>query len=94
MNGSGVQAAFKAAKLECGIEKRITVHSLRHAYTTHLMELGMEMRLVQASLGHRKQLGKRLTALPVGIQNSREKRERMPYSIPTIACLVIIPMCT
>jgi integrase len=37
MDGSGVQAAFKAAKLECGIEKRITVHSLRHAYTTHLM---------------------------------------------------------
>ena len=29
------------------------VHSLRHAYTTHLMELGMEMRLVQGSLGHK-----------------------------------------
>jgi integrase/recombinase XerD len=53
MDGSGVQAAFKASKLECGIEKRITVHSLRHAYTTHLMELGMEMRLVQGSLGHK-----------------------------------------
>jgi integrase/recombinase XerD len=53
MDGSAVQAAFKASKLECGIEKRITVHSLRHAYTTHLMELGMEMRLVQGSLGHK-----------------------------------------
>lgn len=53
MDGSGVQAAFKASRLECGIEKRITVHSLRHAYTTHLMELGMEMRLVQGSLGHK-----------------------------------------
>ena len=30
-----------------------TVHSLRHTYTTHLMELGMEMRLVQGSLGHK-----------------------------------------
>jgi len=53
MEASGAQAAFKAARLECGIEKQITVHSLRHAYTTHLMELGMEMRLVQGSLGHK-----------------------------------------
>ena len=53
MDTSGVQAAFRAARLECGIERHITVHSLRHAYTTHLMELGMEMRLVQGSLGHK-----------------------------------------
>ena len=53
MDASGVQAAFKAARLECGIDKHMTVHSLRHAYTTHLMELGMEMRLVQGSLGHK-----------------------------------------
>jgi site-specific recombinase XerD len=31
MDASGVQAALKAARLECGIEKRLTVHSLRHA---------------------------------------------------------------
>jgi integrase/recombinase XerD len=53
MEASGAQAAFRAARLDCGIEKRITVHSLRHAYTTHLMELGMEMRMIQNSLGHK-----------------------------------------
>lgn len=47
-----MQAAFKAAKLEFRIQERIAVHSLRHAYTTQLMELGMDLRLVQGSLGH------------------------------------------
>ena len=36
MDASGVQAALRAARLDCGIQKKLTVHSLRHAYATHL----------------------------------------------------------
>ncbi len=49
---SGMQRAFKAALKESGIQKQATVHTLRHSYATHLMEGGVNLRLIQAYLGH------------------------------------------
>ncbi|MCE2838178.1 MAG: site-specific integrase, partial [Cyanobium sp. 49614_E6] len=37
MDASSVQAAFRATLLECRIQKRLTIRSLRHAYATHLL---------------------------------------------------------
>lgn len=54
MDRGGVQAAINAARQDCGIQKHLTVHSLRHAYATHLLELGVDLRSIQVVMGHQK----------------------------------------
>ncbi len=51
--GRSLQRAFYQAWETTGIAKRAHVHSLRHSYATHLMELGVHLRLIQDTLGHR-----------------------------------------
>jgi len=52
MSESTVQGALRRVVVELGFTRNISVHCLRHSYATHLLEAGVNLRLLQQYLGH------------------------------------------
>lgn len=66
-----LQVAFKKALEESGVIRNATPHTLRHSYATHLLDAGVNIRVIQKYLGHRSL---RATIVYIHLTNTTEVR--------------------
>jgi integrase len=71
-----VQGALRRTVKRLGIRKRITTHTFRHSYATHMIEAGVPVRHVQECLGHRS-LASVMIYLHITTHGKEDSRRRM-----------------
>jgi integrase/recombinase XerD len=78
MDRGTVLRACRLIARRAGLTKRVTVHTLRHSFATHLLEAGVDLRTIQALLGHRSL---RTTALYTFVSTERVAATPSPLDL-------------
>ena len=72
---SSVQELFYNALRKSNIDKKLSVHSLRHSFATHLLEQGEDLRFIQKILGHKSS---KTTEIYTHVSNEKLKEIKSP----------------
>jgi site-specific recombinase XerD len=81
LSSSSAQIVFRRAVERIGLTKPVTFHSMRHAFATHLLESGADIRRVQVLLGHRSVVS---TQVYTHVATDYLKTTKSPFdSLPT-----------
>lgn len=86
MNAKSLQDVCREAARAAGLTKRVTVHTLRHSFSTHLLENGADIRIIQALLGHSRiettaryaQVSPQVVAATVSPLDNLDRKTRRP----------------
>ena len=76
MERSSVQGALRRVVRDLKLRKAVSIHTLRHSYATHLLEAGVNLRLIQQYLGH-SSLQTTMVYLHLTTVSQEQARERI-----------------